>query len=110
MGPWLSVLTPQGPTKAVLPVVVCDPPLPHSKVRVRATGRALKSGFGIIVAGTWLTSGLAGVRTMRNSRNLPTTGSLELPASASLIDRSLSGFFPFVCCVRFTHQTFDPTA
>jgi hypothetical protein len=45
-------------------------------------------GFGIITAGTWLTSGVAGLRTMRNSRNRPTQGSAELPESASASVRS----------------------
>src|SRR5690349_10677454 len=86
----LFVSTPQGPGWLPAPsvyeligsLVSCDAPLPNRNVRWRAIGIFDRSGFGIIVAGTWLWSGCAGSRTMRNSRNLPTHGSGELPESA----------------------------
>ena len=94
----------------MLAVVVCVPPVANSKFRSRATGIPERSGFGIIVSGTTLRSGFAGVRTMRNSRNFPTTGSGLLPASAWESERSASGLLPFACWARLTIETLDPTA
>ena len=71
-----------------------------------STGR----GSGSCAAGTWLTSGVAGLRTMRNSRNLPTQGSDELPESASASVRSSAGLLPSWCSARFTIQTLSPDA
>src|ERR1041384_5729630 len=81
---------------------------PNSKVRERVTGMLERSGFGISVSGTWLTSGFAGSRTIRNSRNFPTHGSADLPPSASERVRSLEGLVPLWCSQRFTIQTLLP--
>src|ERR1043166_2786365 len=81
---------------------------PNSKVRSRVTGILERSGFGISVSGTWLTSGLDGLRTIRNSRNFPTQGSADLPPSASESVRSLEGLVPLWCSQRFTIQTLLP--
>src|SRR6266446_7223053 len=79
-----SVPMPQGPRNDVTgSLVFWVAPSPNTNVRVRVTGIDDRSGFGIRVAGTWLGSQPpVGPRTIRNSRNLPTHGSLELPASA----------------------------
>ena len=66
-------------------------PLPKTNVRSRATGMFDRSGFGISVDGTWLWSDVAGLRTIRNSRNLPTHGSDDFPPNASESVRSLAG-------------------
>src|SRR6478609_1460144 len=68
-----------------------------------------RSGLGIKTLGTLLLSGSLGFRTIRNSRNLPTHGSLDLPASASAMDRSAEGFLPSWCSHRFTSQNLSPT-
>src|SRR3954469_10914729 len=82
--PRLSVSMPQGPKNGETGALgVWAAARLNSNTRVRASGIADRSGFGISVAGTWLTSGLAGLRTTRNSRNLPTQGSGEVPRGAS---------------------------
>src|SRR5689334_15039725 len=79
---------PHGPRNEVTgSLVVWSALSPKTNVRVLATGMADRSGFGTSTAGTWLMSGWAGSRTMRNSRNFPTHGSLELPESAWDSDR-----------------------
>src|SRR5256886_10710022 len=101
---------PHGPRNEVTgSFVVWLAPSPNLNVRVRATGIADRSGFGIMTAGTWLTSGWAGSRTMRNSRNFPTQGSLELPLSAADSDRVDDGGLPSSCASRFTIDTVCPT-
>ncbi|MNF87084.1 hypothetical protein D3C81_1857820 [compost metagenome] len=103
------VLMPQGPKKLETgSLVVCLAPRPNSKVRCAATGIFDRSGFGQSTAGTWLLSGLAGSRAMRNSRKRPTQGSSDLPARASRSERSSLGLRPFSCSVRFTIQTLSP--
>src|SRR6476646_6673327 len=117
VAPVLSVLTPHGPVWPPAPVIkqvsgfdrFCDAPLLNSKTLVRATGIFDRSGFGIRTLGTLLLSGSFGFRTTRNSRNLPTQGSLDLPASASAMDRSAEGFLPSWCSHRFTNQHLSPT-
>jgi len=84
---WTIVVeTPHCPLNPPAPVVKaagslagrgCEAPLPKVKVRCLATGMLERSGFGISTLGTWLTSGVAGFRTMRNSRNFPTQGSVD---------------------------------
>src|SRR5258707_3062179 len=74
---------PQGPRNEVTgSLVVCLAPSPNTNVRVRATGMADRSGFGIMTAGTWLLSGWAGSRTRGNSKNLATQRSVEVAISA----------------------------
>src|SRR3954465_10119145 len=105
----LSVLTPHGPKKALTgPLVFWLPPAPNSNTRSRTTGIFERSGFGIIVLGTLLRSGVAGLRTTRNSRNRPTHGSSDVPESASARDRSFAGFFPSECSHRLTMWTVWP--
>src|ERR671929_170607 len=100
-----SVLMPHGPMKLVTgSLVVCLPPSPNSNVRSRATGRLDRSGLGIRTGGTWLRSGVAGSRTMRNSRKRPTHGSGDWPLSAWLSVRSAATFLPSWCSARFTNQ------
>lgn len=82
------------------------PDRPNSKVRSRTTG--LRSGSGIMTAGTWLTSRLAGSRATRNSRIRPTTGSFDFPARASARESVFEGFFPSWCSRRFVRWTFSP--
>src|SRR2546426_1731397 len=100
----------QGPRNDVTgSLVVWVAPSPNRNVRVRATGMADRSGFGIRVAGTWLGSvPPVGPRTIRNSRNLPTHGSLELPDSAADSERVCDGIVPSSCASRFTIDTVCP--
>src|SRR5512142_1325528 len=102
-----SVLTPHGPLKAVMGLELGFlAPSPNSKVRYREIGIADRSGFGISVLGTWLLSTDAGLRTTRNSRNLPTQGSADLPERASPRLRSACGPLPSWCSQRFTQYSF----
>src|SRR3954465_4962467 len=90
--PPLSVWMPQGPKNVETgSLVVWAAPRLNSNTRVRASGIADRSGFGISVAGTWLTSGFAGLRTTRNSRNLPTQGSVDAPGSPPAGDHPHDG-------------------
>src|SRR6476646_4233493 len=117
VAPVLSVFAPHGPVWPPAPVIkqvsgfdrFCEAPLLNSNTRVRATGMFERSGLGIKTLGTLLLSGSLGFRTIRNSRNLPMQGSLDLPASASAMDRSLLGALPSWCSHRFTSQHLSPT-
>src|SRR6478736_6092827 len=101
-----SVLTPHGSLS--VGSVRLFAPLPNSNVRSRTTGMCERSGLGIICAGTWLRSGLAGFDVMRNSRILPTQGSEDFPFSASDRETSFEGFLPSWCSHRFIIQTLEP--
>src|SRR3954462_2936011 len=88
-----------------------------SNVRSLETGSCKRSGFGIIIgeAGgvtpvgyvslkpcTTLLSGYTGLATMRNSMNLPTHGSGDVPDSDCATDGSFAGSLPSWCSQQFT--------
>ena len=105
-----SVAMPQGPKNVVTgSLVVWPAPRLNSNTRCRATGMFVRTGFGMRVASTRLWSPVAGSRTIRNSRNLPTHGSSDVPDSASASVRSLATRLPSWCSARFTIQTLSPT-
>ena len=95
----------------------------NSKVRSLLTGSCDRSGFGMssgdaggvtpigyvsLKPGTTLLSGYAGLAQIRNSMNLPTHGSCDVPDSASATDKSFAGILPSWCSQQFTKCSFVP--